>query len=146
MWPHLLDLSSPRSLAPPHFSLFSLLDLDFPPPPLPPHSFYIFFHSQIHRLHIDPTSTLDSFQHSFVNSETMYTDHHISIVFPPPPPPHYCCFPPPPTPPHFHCFPSTTTATTFLLFSLLLLLLLITIWVWHFRPDFGLFGLFEGKQ
>ena len=35
--------------------------------------------------------------------------HHISIVFPPPPPP----------PPHFYCFLSTTTtATTFLLFSL----------------------------
>ena len=23
---------------------------------------------------------------------------------------------------------------------------LISIWVWHFRPDFGLCGLFEGKQ
>ena len=52
---------------------------------------------------------------------------------PPPPPPHFYCFPssssssffivfppPPPPPPHFYCFPSTTTttATTFLLFSL----------------------------
>ena len=39
--------------------------------------------------------------------------------FPPPPPPQFYCFPPPP-PPHFYCFSSTTTttATTFLLFSL----------------------------
>ena len=29
----------------------------FPPPPPPPHLFYIFFHPQIHRPPIDPTST-----------------------------------------------------------------------------------------
>ena len=102
------------------FLLFSVLNLDFPPPP-PPHLFYTFFHPQIHRPHIDPTSTLDStfFQHCFVNSETLYNHHHISffhhhhhisivslhhhyrhisIVFPPPPPP--------PPPPHFYCFHS----------------------------------------
>ena len=35
-------------------------------------SSFMFFHSQIHGLHIDPTSTLDStfFQHCFGNSET----------------------------------------------------------------------------
>ena len=94
---------------------------------------YTFFHPEIHRPHIDPTSTLDStfFQHNFVNSETIYHHHHISLLSPPPPPPsHFYCFPPPPPhfycfppPPalHFHCFPSTTTTTTFLLFSLLLL-------------------------
>ena len=56
---------------PPQFLLFSLYNLDFPSPP-PPHLFYMFFHSQIHGLHIDPTSTLDStfFQHCFGNSET----------------------------------------------------------------------------
>ena len=85
---------------PPQFLLFSLLNLDFPPsPPPPPHLFYTFFHPQIHRPHIDPTSTLDStfFQHCFVNSETLYNHHHISIVFPPPTPP---------PPPHFYCFHS----------------------------------------
>ena len=56
---------------PPQFLLFSLYNLDFPSPP-PPHLFYMFFHSQIHGLLIDPTSTLDStfFQHCFGNSET----------------------------------------------------------------------------
>ena len=64
----------------------------------------------LHRPHIDPTFNL-YFQHSFVNSETMYPYHQqqIFIVIPPPPPP---------PPPHFYCFPSTTTTTTFLLFSL----------------------------
>ena len=55
----------------------------FPPPPPPSHLNYIFFHPQIHRPHIDPASTLDSFpffQHSFVDSETIYNHHHISIV------------------------------------------------------------------
>ena len=76
---------------PPQFFLFSLLNLAFPPPPqflyfppsilisrllhnfiifppLPPpsHLNYIFFHPQIHRPHIDPASTLDSF--SFFNA------------------------------------------------------------------------------
>ena len=89
--------------------------------------------STSYRPYIDPTSTLDStfFQHNFVNSESIYHHHHISLLSPPPPPPsHFYCFPPPPPhfycfppPPalHFHCFPSTTTTTTFLLFSLLLL-------------------------
>ena len=60
----------------------------------------------LHRPHIDPTFNL-YFQHSFVNSETMYPYHHrqIFIVIPPTPPPL-----------HFFCFPSTTTTTTFLLF------------------------------
>ena len=60
----------------------------------------------LHGPHIDPTFNL-YFQHSFVNSETMYPYHHrqIFIVIPPPPPP----------PLHFFCFPSTTT-TIFLLF------------------------------
>ena len=59
----------------------------------------------LHRPHIDPTFNL-YFQHSFVNSETMYPYHQqqIFIVIPPPPPPL-----------HFFCFPSSTT-TTFLLF------------------------------
>ena len=73
------------------------------PPSTPPHLFYIFFHPQIHRPHIEPTSTLDStfFQHSFLNRETIYNHHHISIfslhhhqisiVFPPPP--HFIFFP-----------------------------------------------------
>ena len=114
-------------------SLFSLLHLH-----LLVYSIYFSIHKYIdllstpHWPHIDPTSTLDStfFQHSLVNSETIYNHHHIlslphhhhisivslhhhhiSIVFPPPPSP-------PPPPPHFYCFPSTTT---FLLFSLLLL-------------------------
>ena len=77
--------------------------------------FYIFFHSQKNRPHIDHTSTLDStlFQHSFVNSKTMYNHHYISIVFSPPPPPHLYCFPLPhfycfpPAPPHFYCFYSS---------------------------------------
>ena len=77
--------------------------------------FSIFFHPQIHRPYINPTSTLDStffFQHSFENSETIYNHHqHISFVSL-----HHHhiskCFPPPP---HLHYFPSTTT-TTFLLF------------------------------
>ena len=98
----------------------------------------------LHRPHIDPTFNL-YFQHSFVNSETMYPYHQqqIFIVIPPPSPPHFYCFPspttttfllfsllhhhhhhisivfPPPSPPHFYCFPSTTTTSTFLLFSLL---------------------------
>ena len=92
--------------------------------------FSIFFHPQIHRPYINPTSTLDStffFQHSFENSETIYNHHqhisffslhhhhhhhHISIDSL-----HHHhhiskCFPPSP---HLHYFPSTTT-TTFLLF------------------------------
>ena len=68
---------------------------------------YTFFHPEIHRPHIDPTSTLDStfFQHNFVNSETIYHHHNISLLSSPPSPPsHFYCFPPPP--PHFYCFPS----------------------------------------
>ena len=93
---------------PPQFLLFSLLNLDFHPPPPPPHLFYIFFHPQIRRPHIDPTSTLNStfFQHSFVNSETIYNyDHHMSIVFSPP-------SSSPPPPPHFYRFLSTTIVFT----------------------------------
>ena len=118
---HNFNLSPP----PPHswisssstIFIFSLLNLDFP---LPPQFYYspssssfilLFFHPQIHRPHIDPTSTLDYF--SMVKL-LFSLHHHISIVFPPPPPP------PPPY--------------------------LISIWVWHFRPDFGFCGLFEGKQ
>ena len=74
--------------------IFCLLHnyITIPPPSTPPHLFYIFFHPQIHRPHIDPTSTLDSFfQHSFLNSETIYNHHHISIVFLPPP--HFIVFP-----------------------------------------------------
>ena len=41
------------------------------------------------------------FQHSCVNSETIYNHHHISIVFSPPS--------------HFYCFLSTTTFLLFLL-------------------------------
>ena len=58
---------------PPHFLLFSLLLHNFiiiPSPPPPSHLFYIFFHPQIHRPHIDPASTLDSFfvfEHNFVD-------------------------------------------------------------------------------
>ena len=54
----------------PQFLLFSLINLDFPPSPPTPHLFYIFFHPQIDRPHIDPTSIPDStfFQYSFVNS------------------------------------------------------------------------------
>ena len=52
---------------------FSLLLHNFiiiPSPPPPSHLFYKFFHPQIHRPHIDPASTLDSFfvfQHNFVD-------------------------------------------------------------------------------
>ena len=129
--PLLLEFLSPQ------FLLFSLFNLDFPPPPLPPHLFYIFFHPQIRRSHIDPTSTLNStfFQHSFVNSETIYNHHrHISIAFSPP------SSSPPPPPPHFYRFLSTTTS--FLLFSLLLFFSSRqVIWFWLFWPEFGLFGL-----
>ena len=67
--------------------------------------FSIHKYSTSYRPYIDPT--LNFFQHSFVNSETIHHHHH-----------HHICtvFPPPPTPPYFYCFPSTTT-TTFLLFS-----------------------------
>ena len=71
--------------------------------------FNIFFHPQICRPYIDPTSTLHSTMiFSFVNSETIYLfpfslhyhhHHHISIFF----------FPPPA--PHFYCFLSATTTT-----------------------------------
>ena len=92
--------------------------------------FSIFFHPQIHRPYINPTSTLDStffFQHSFENSETIYNHHqHISFVSLHHHHHHHHisiatlhhhhhiskCFPPSP---HLHYFPSTTT-TTFLLF------------------------------
>ena len=73
------------------------------PPPSTPHLFYIFFHPQIHRPHIDPTSTLDSTfsQHSFLNRETIYNLHHISIFslhhhhisIVSPPSPHFIVFP-----------------------------------------------------
>ena len=93
------------------FSLFLLLlNLIILPPPL-----HFFLYSSLH-LHydpigpfIDPSSTLRRpytpffFQHSFVNSETIYHPH-TSIVFPPPQP-------------HFYCFNSTNTPNTFLLFS-----------------------------
>ena len=92
--------------------------------------------STSYRPYIDPRLNF-FFQHSFVNSETVYNHRHISIVFPPaphsivfspPPSPHFYCFP---QPPYFYCFPPptsitkctfllfpsiTTTATTFLLF------------------------------
>ena len=58
----------------------------------------IYFSIHKSRLHIDPISTLDStfvFQHSFVNSETIYNHHHIVFA-----PPHFYCFSPPP-PSHF---------------------------------------------
>ena len=137
-------------------SLFSLLHLH-----LLVYSIYFSIHkyidllSTLHRPHIDPTptphwpqidptSTLDStfFQHSLVNSETIYNHHHIlsllhhhhhhisivslhhhhiSIVFPPPAPP--------PPPPHFYCFHSYCFATR------------KVIWVWPFWPEVGLFGL-----
>ena len=131
------------------FLLFSLLNVIYPPPPPPPpHLLYIFFHPQIHRLPIYPTSTPHRpYTQLFFNTASwivkLYTttattfllfsstttatatfvlfslQHHISIVFS--------------TPSHFYCFPSTTTATaTFLLFPP---------WVWPFRPDFSLFGL-----
>ena len=85
--------------------IFCLLHnyITIPAPSTPPHLFYIFFHPQIHGPHIDPTSTLDStfFQHSFLNRETIYNHHHISIF--PPPPPHFYFFP---SFSSFHCFPS----------------------------------------
>ena len=87
-----------RSLSPAHFNLWLL-----------PVLFLFSLHHidptlTLHRPHIDPTFNL-YFQHSFVNSETMYpyNEQQIFIVIPPPPPL------------HFFCFPSTTT-TTFLLF------------------------------
>ena len=85
--------------------IFCLLHnyITIPPPSTPPHLFYIFFHPQIHRPHIDPTSTLDStfFQHSFLNRETIYNLHHISIFslhhhhisIVSPPCPHFIVFP-----------------------------------------------------
>ena len=95
----------------------------FSPPP-PPHLLYIFFHPQKNRPHVDPTTTLDFvFQHSCVNSETIYNHHHISIVFSPLP--YFCCFYSTTT---FLLFPSSST--TFLLFSSIDLLF-----------AFGLFGL-----
>ena len=63
------------------------------------------------------------FQHSCVNSETIYNHHHISIVFSPLT--HFCCFYSTTT---FLLFPSSST--TFLLFSSIDLLF-----------AFGLFGL-----
>ena len=50
---HNINLSSPFII------LISLLHnfIIFLPPPPPPHLFYIFFHPQIHRPPIDPTST-----------------------------------------------------------------------------------------
>ena len=103
-----------RSLSPAFSNLWLLLVL-----------FLFSFHHidptlTLHGPHIDPTFNL-YFQHSFVNSETIYPYHHrqIFIVIPPPPPP----------PLHFFCFPSTTTTTfplflstttsAFLLFSLI---------------------------
>ena len=69
--------------------------------------------STLHRPHINPTSTLDStfFQHSLVNSETVYNHHDISIVFPSSTTTttttttFLLFFPPPPPPsPHCYCF------------------------------------------
>ena len=62
--------------------------------------------STLYRPYNDPRLNF-VFQHSCVNSETIYNHHHISTVFsPPPPPPHFYCLPlPPPPPPHFYCFP-----------------------------------------
>ena len=75
----------------------------------------------LHGPHIDPTFNL-YFQHSSVNSETMYPYHYRQIFIVIPPHHHHYSsfvFPPPPPPPHFYCYPSTTTTTTtFLLFSL----------------------------
>ena len=137
------------------FTIFIIfpVNLDFPSlqnfiifPPPPPHLFYIYFHPQIHRPSIDPTSIshrplhrphidptltpyrnnddprLTFFWHSLVDSETINKHHHIFSL----PHQHHhisIVFPPPPPPPpplHFYCSPLTTT--TFLLFSLLLLL------------------------
>ena len=102
-------------------------------PPLPPHLFYKFFPSTNtstsyrpyinlastpHRLYINPTSTLDNFffQHSLVNSETIYNHNHIfpSFIFFLLSPPQLCyfrswlCLFPPP---HFYCFPSSSNFT-----------------------------------
>ena len=97
---------------PPQFSLFPLLNLDFPPAEqfyyFPSSSstssfiLYIFLStntSTSYRPYID--SRLNFFQHSFVNSETIYNHNHVSTAF---------------STPHFNCFPSTTTTTTFLFF------------------------------
>ena len=55
----------------------------FPPPPPPSHLNYIFFHPQIHRPHIDPASTLDSFP--FFNTASwivkLYTTTTIFLLF-----------------------------------------------------------------
>ena len=97
----------------------------FSPPP-PPHLLYIFFHPQKKstscRPYNDPRLNF-VFQHSCVNSETIYNHHHISIVFSPLT--HFCCFYSTIT---FLLFPSSST--TFLLFSSIDLLF-----------AFGLFGL-----
>ena len=97
----------------------------FSPPP-PPHLLYIFFHPQKKstscRPYNDPRLNF-VFQHSCVNSETIYNHHHISIVFSPLT--HFCCFYSNTT---FLLFPSSST--TFLLFSSIDLLF-----------AFGLFGL-----
>ena len=51
-------LSSMFLFPPSPFSLFSFLNVFYSPPlPPPPHLCYIFFHPQIHRPPIDPTST-----------------------------------------------------------------------------------------
>ena len=81
---------------------------------------YIDLLSTVHRPYIDPSSTLLS---TFFNTASWIVKLYI-----PPPPPHFYCFPsttttPSPLPPPFYCFPSTattttSTATTFLLFSL----------------------------
>ena len=77
---------------PPQFFLFSLLNLAFPPPP----QFYYFPSSSSafsFKLYIFPSKNTSTsyqpcidprlfffFQHSFVDSETIYNHHHISIV------------------------------------------------------------------
>ena len=82
---------------PPYFFFIFLLLPNFiilPPPIPPPHFLCIFFHSRLHRPYINPRLNL-FFQHSFVNSETIYDHHHIfslqdlhhhhiSVVFTPP--------------------------------------------------------------
>ena len=116
--------------------LFSVLDFfSFPPPQFycvrssstTSFNLYTVFSltkkSTSYRPYIDPRLNF-FFQHSFVNSETVYNHRHISIVFPPAPhsivfspppsphfycfpqPPYFFCFPPPPPPPprHFYCF------------------------------------------
>ena len=116
--------------------LFSVLDFfSFPPPQFycarssstTSFNLYTVFSltkkSTSYRPYIDPRLNF-FFQHSFVNSETVYNHRHISIVFPPAP--HSIVFSPPPSP-HFYWFPSTTifllfpsttttTTKTFLLF------------------------------